>query len=67
MENDWISVEDKYPEKEGRYKVRFIRGSMTPKITEEETDFTYMGNMRPRFRGEMDWCSVTHWKNIENK
>lgn len=62
---DWISVEDRLPQKSGKYMVRAIWGSVDREIREEPALFQmYSHGKYGRFQYGFDWCTITHWKEI---
>ena len=54
--SEWISVEDKLPDKPGVYKVKGRRGSIGAHSVVERTHFN--GQSWASF---FDWDKVTHW------
>jgi len=56
----WISVEVAIPAKAGKYKVRGIVGSMSPKPFETE-EMLYKQRLTGGQFSSGDWQTVTHW------
>ena len=64
MENEWIALEDRLPEENGKYMIRAYWGAINPRKVEEPALF----KIRPtggRFMYGFDWCRITHWKHLK--
>jgi len=60
MEKEWIKMNDREPTVKGWYMVRAIWGSIDQTTKEEKALFN-----NGHFMYGFDWCTITHWKDIE--
>ena len=58
----WIDVNDRLPEQDGKYQVKFELQVVPPIIIETET--IYLGKEGPYWMGEFEVNKVTHWKPL---
>ena len=61
-EMKWVAVKDRLPEKNGKYTVKTVEGSISP----SEHERVVLGRVYPTgFRFLVgDWTCVTHWLEV---
>lgn len=62
--NNWISVNDRLPEKSGKYKIKGTTGSINPKPFEEISNYVKRANEYGYWGTCFDWKQATHWQPL---